>query len=384
MTTMTPRRAALVALAVYAVFVIVKLAAHRFDASVFVMAGERFCDERDTPPSLTVRHDASHDFGGYDAQFYYRFALDPTNVAKTAHGITVDNPPYRHQRLLVPIVVWALSGGGAACAVPWVFLLVELGSIAALAWLAARLAGDRGWVGLACALYPGLVISVSRDLLEPPSLALALGGLLAVRANRRGVGAVLFTLAILARETTLLVPAALLAVEVPALVRDRTRYRARAVVLAAVPVAAFVAWQAALGALVWRTVPALANRGSLRPPFVGFALFVGQAVAHAWVLDLVQAGLLVALVVAAGRALRASPLPPAEKLAWVLYVLLATTFSEAGYWSDPASYLRVSAELFVLGLVVIAANGRPPRGLVAAWGALSALWLIQAADLVAQ
>ena len=66
-----------------------------------------------------------HDFGGeltvyegssgYDGAFVYRLALDPFTEQPVAHGITLDNPSYRQQRIVLPLVAWLADAASARC-----------------------------------------------------------------------------------------------------------------------------------------------------------------------------------------------------------------------------------------------------------------------------
>ena len=47
---------------------------------------------------------------GYDGQFVYRLALDPFTHAVTAHGITLDNPAYRQQRIATALLAHVARG----------------------------------------------------------------------------------------------------------------------------------------------------------------------------------------------------------------------------------------------------------------------------------
>jgi hypothetical protein len=80
--------------------------------------------------------------GGYDGQFYYRFALDPFKLNGLVDGIGVDSP-IRIQRIGYPFLVWLLSGGHAG-AVPYLLVVVNIASFVALAALGGLLARSHG------------------------------------------------------------------------------------------------------------------------------------------------------------------------------------------------------------------------------------------------
>src|SRR5690606_35869266 len=78
-----------------------------FNFSRFVVAGSDFVQVDEKHPDLIVNPGQ-----GYDGQFFYRYAHDPLNFEKTAHGVTVDHIEYRVQRTLYPTIAFLLSFGG--------------------------------------------------------------------------------------------------------------------------------------------------------------------------------------------------------------------------------------------------------------------------------
>ena len=142
---------------------------------------------------------------GYDGQFNYYIARDPSTAAQY-----IDVPAYRFQRILLPAIGWLLSFGNEAL-IPYIFLLVGAISLAAGTALMERLLVEQDvsrWYALAYGLTIGTFGSARLSLPEPLAYALALGGLWLFLRERWLWSAVLFALAALARETTLLIPAA--------------------------------------------------------------------------------------------------------------------------------------------------------------------------------
>jgi hypothetical protein len=143
---------------------------------------------------------------GYDGQFFLFIALDPGGAEPY-----IDAPPYRYSRILYPLTAWALALGQDEL-VPFALLLVNLLAVGAGTLAVATLLRDRGlspWYGALYGLYPGLFVGVSSDLSEPLAYGLAACGVLAFERRRLPVAVVLFALAGLTRETTLLFPLAL-------------------------------------------------------------------------------------------------------------------------------------------------------------------------------
>ena len=112
-----------------AAFVVARLAvvAHG-DITRFIDVGSAFALVHHVPHGITIVPG-----GGYDGQFYYRLALDPANLHRTAYGITLDNG-YRIQRITYPVLAWLLAAGQQA-AVPYSLVAVNVVALGALAWL---------------------------------------------------------------------------------------------------------------------------------------------------------------------------------------------------------------------------------------------------------
>jgi hypothetical protein len=314
------------------------------------------------PADLAVVH---RDSTGYDGQFVYRLALDPFTHAETAYGITLDNPPYRQQRIGLPLAAWTVARTGLPLSVA--LLLVNALAVLAAAWagavLAVRLGRDARW-GLLVAFSPALVIGVARDLTEPLTTALLLLGLVAWTGSRTWraalLGAAAFTAAVLTRETTLAVLTGLGLYELWTLLRDPAR-RAAALARAAlllVPLAAYLGWQAHLRH-VWGRLPLAATDGDVGLPVLhtlrslprGGGAWADWASkdalqAHAWV---VERFLLAALLVIVAWALRRSRVHAAIGYGWVVGTLLALTTT----WGRDVAFLRAANEAVVLGLLVL-------------------------------
>ena len=380
----SPRATLAITFVVYALLVVVKLAVHHFDASYFVMAGLPACDPALTPPGLTC---PTKDHGGYDGQFYYRLAVDPFTDKQFDHGVGFDMPAHRQQRIVYPLLAWSLTRGHVE-RLPWVMLAINFAGMMVLGWLAAKVAralGRHALVGLVVPLYPGYVFTLARDLSEILAGCFMIGALLAARRGARWAVAALATLAMLSRETTLVVPAAMFACAVWAMRAERTRARVADAIAYAVPLVAYAAWQWAL-ARHWGIAPSQQNSKSLSAPFVGLARFAADAAAHVYVLDAIHVVLIVAFGVVVARRLRASAAMPHEKLAWIGYAILLTLLGREAFWDDMCHYMRALCEYFVLGAFVVFATRAPSRAerlVLALWGVATAFHLFASSDVVA-
>ena len=137
-------------------FCVVRLQGLGGGPASFVVAGDRFVRIPAAPAGLPVTHGP-----GYDGQFFYRLSLRPWTQERTEFGITLDEPAYRQQRIVYPLVSFVVARGGPAVTA-WALVGWNLAAAAALGWLGAALARRRGrhalW-GLAVAAYPGFVLS---------------------------------------------------------------------------------------------------------------------------------------------------------------------------------------------------------------------------------
>jgi hypothetical protein len=176
---------------------------------------------------------------GYDGQFVYSIARDPDDAARF-----LDVPAYRFQRILLPALGRALALGETD-ALPWTLLMVNLVALAAGTWVLEQLLQHYGasrWYALGYGLALGTLGAVRLTLPEPLAYGLALGGLLCLTRGRVLLAALLFALAALAKETTLILAAA---VGLSLLWERRWR---DAVGFGGVALLPFAVWQAQLSA----------------------------------------------------------------------------------------------------------------------------------------
>jgi hypothetical protein len=354
------------------------------DPSRLVVAGDRFVDRAQAPAGLAVLEDST----GYDGQFYYRLALDPWTDRETDFGVRLDRPAYRQQRILYPLTAHALARGQPA-AVPAALAATNLLALLALAGCAAtwaRRAGADPWLGLACALYPGLVLGLARDLAEPVEAAAVVAGLWLLRTPRAAWAALPLALAVLTRETVLPVVAAVGAAWLPrpAWLARRAPDARPPLVAWLVPVATWLAWQAWLAAR-W-DVPFLVGIGERGVRLSGLG-FLGRLVGAldgqppSPTLTAAEIVALLALAAALVAALPRSRATLTEKLAPLL--LAALIFSRgASVWIDDWAFLRISTTFGVLTLLVLA--GLPALQRRAGWlvAPAAAGWLVLAVHVL--
>lgn len=346
-----PPAVAAVAGAAGALFVVTRLlVVAKGDLTRFVMAGRDFVNPATAPAGLHVFHGS-----GYDGQFYYRLALDPANLHKTAFGITLD-AGFRIQRIGLSALAW-LASAGRHSAVPDALVAINLAALVALAWLGAVIAKDAGrhaaW-GLLLAGYWGFLFSIGRDLPEVLASCLLVGGLLALRRGRPVVAGVVFACAVLTLETTLDVVIAVALVALVQILR-RKRRPGRADVAWLLPGLAFVGWQL-IGWSVTGTLPMRADTGdNIGAPVVNalgavvhYLARIGSAGSLIWLGELF---VLAVVTLFAGWSLVRSRVPVWEKTAWVLAVLVAISLSR-GVWYGRADF-RGFEDLYLLSTIVL-------------------------------
>ena len=174
---------------VYVGFVILS---NKGNPITLVTLGTQFSDQTTADNSGTE---------GYDGQFNYYIARDPDTAAQY-----LDVPAYRFQRILFPALGRLLSFGQADL-IPWAFLLINIVALAlGTALLENLLVQFRvsRWYALTYGLTLGIFGSVRLSLSEPLAYALVLGGITLARNRKWLWAAVIFALAALAKETTLI------------------------------------------------------------------------------------------------------------------------------------------------------------------------------------
>lgn len=169
------------------------LATHSWDPMTFVVIGREY--------------DPAHGIAsmGYDGQFAYQIAINPGDAASF-----LDIPAYRYQRILYPLLARLLSLGNDAV-VPWMMITINLASLVLGTLATEKILADHGqsrWYALTFGLFTGQMLSLRLDLTEPMAFMLAQWGVFLFDRKRLGWSGLLFALAALTRELTLLFPAA--------------------------------------------------------------------------------------------------------------------------------------------------------------------------------
>ncbi len=235
-----------VTLAVFWLVVIAVLAANEWNPLSLARLGTRYL-EGDPNGSE-----------GYDGQFVYYIAREmrPTQVAPY-----LDEPAYRYQRILLPLLGWLISLGSPRL-IPWTLMVLGIASQAAGTWFVAEILAGWGvsrWYALVYGLWVGFVLAVRLDLPEPMAYALVAGAILAGERNRPYLSWLLYGLALFAKEVT---SAFLLAALLSSLLQRRWRDVSGLLLFGLTPYLLFQLW-------LWWIFgqPGLGSGGDMATPF---------------------------------------------------------------------------------------------------------------------
>ena len=373
----SPLAPAIVIAICYVAFLVPLLEKRGGDVSRFVIAGGSNVDAAKVPRGLTV----IPNIGGYDGLTFYRLALNPFTSEQAAHGIRLDNPPYRQQRIIYPFIVWLLALGHATW-IPWLLVIVNILAAAAMGAFGGAFAkrfGLHAMWGVIVPLYPGFVLTFSRDLAEIVAAAFAMGAIWAVTARRNLTAALLLTAAVLSRETTLLLAFALAgAWIVERIFRREPRIAA---ITFATPIAVYALWQLFL-ALRWGITPLHAGAPDRALPFVEFARFLAASSArryHQQRLYFTESLFLAAIVITVILIWRRTRATIEWRFAWLGYLAIFAILPHT-IWLEDYGFLRIFADLFLVSAALII-----PSNASARWFTLltaASLWYYLAKDIV--
>ena len=143
---------------------------------------------------------------GYDGQFSYALATNPLGSIED-----LDQPAYRYQRILHPLLVRIVSLGKIEF-VPWVILGLNLFFTVVCCVALGLLLSMRGaspWWSLVFVFSLGYLLTMRMDLLEPMAIGFALSGWLFYEKKKLIPAILLFAMSGLTKEVGLVFPFAL-------------------------------------------------------------------------------------------------------------------------------------------------------------------------------
>jgi hypothetical protein len=325
------------------------------DISRFIDLGRSFATPGRVPRGIAIVPGS-----GYDGEFYYRLALDPANLHRTAFGITFDTA-FRLQRITYSALAWVFAGGRQGL-IPITLVVVNILGFGALGWLGGMIAKEArrpAIYGLLIAGYFGFLFSLGRDLTEICAASFLLAGIVALRRSRPVLAGVLLAAAALSRETALAFAVAVGVVSVVDIVRRR-RAPGRRDAAWIIPGVVFVAWQI-IGRAEYGDFPIRADAGdNLGPPFkavfgaIGhFFVTLPNVHSFIWIGEL---AVLAAMAIVAGTQFRRAKARSWERLAWVISCVVAVCLAP-GIWRGEADF-RGFEDLYVLSMVLILGSRR--------------------------
>jgi len=343
--------------------------------SCFVAAGTEF-----TKPARATRGLPVRPGPGYDGQFYYRLALDPFDLSRSAFGIRFDTLS-RVERIGYPFIAWLLAAGRHQD-VPLTLVLTNVLAAAALGLAGGILAisaGRHAMWGLVFPGYWGYLWTLGRDLTELTAAAFFLFALAALVRRAPVWSGFALLGAVLCKETTLVFVLALAVWSIWQRRHERQRRVERADAVFAIPLLGALAWQLALRSLIGSTPVLHSGQANLGAPFVGLV----HGMAHyggllPTVAALLWWGELCALVlVTVGAASNAARTPSVLRYLWV-FALALGVFASSGIWLGDVGFRSLDT-IYLTGWTLLLFGRRP----LWPWAAVSiTAWCVVAVELI--
>ncbi len=324
----------------------------------FVSIGEEYIDRE----VIEIEVGDALSLGGYDGQFYYQLALNPLRTETVWEGLRIDNTVYRQQRIVYPFLGFMLSFG-IQDLVPYTLVFINFLAVLCLYIFGRKLFEELKFkpdYALFLAFYPGVIISFSRSLVEPFALLFLILSLLLLVRKRFYWSTLMLFLAILTKETFLLVAVAAGMVWLFDFFGKRSDLKIKFYYFF-VPLLLWLGWQYWLWT-IWGTLPALSGGGNLGLPFQGiyeslndWFKFDGYGdpiylAVFLWIL------LFVFYVL---KYLRRCKNLQFFRLGFLIYLIFSIFFTSF-IWNNYPSFLRVLSELFLFGLILISQQKREP------------------------
>jgi hypothetical protein len=374
----------------YSLVLSLPMAHNGWDPSRYIVAGDRYVDAANVPSPIQVRRHSD----GYDGQFYYRLALDPWTSRRTDHGVTIDSPAWRQQRIGYPVATYLLSFGQPAL-VPYALLILNLLCVGVLAFV-VRLIQNRmklpAWFSWAVMLWPGLIVTLTHDTTEIVALALLSATISAYLSDRAFLYAILAVFTTLTRETSIILFGGIFLYEsLKWLKSPRRADTLRLFMLASVALPYLVWWYYLT--LRWGASPQQSgNGGNMGIPFAGIAQTLLDCVSgtrpfspspianplHRIALASVASAILASGVLVVRNfpmLFRRADRLTALTVGWLILALILSTLTGArphppgGPWVDATAAFRAFSEYWLITVLILAST----RLRIQSWLAVSAL-----------
>lgn len=348
-TTNNPWYVVVFAIVAYLCFLYTLVGKHNFDLTRLITAGINFVNKNELPHPIAVLPFSD----GYDGQFYYRLSLDPFTSSQADFGIRLDNPAYRQQRILYPLIVYVLSAGNASV-VPFLLVLVNTVGIGVIAYFGALYSSNQNkhafW-GLTFPLYTGFLFTYARDLTEIIAASLLLAGIVYYQRHRWFLSCLFFTGALLAKETTLPVILAILFLNLLPPKKDIIRPSA---ICAGIPPLISIIWHVWL-TIKWGNIWSVELRNNIGVLLGGVSEFIRSIpllpshVQQVYIAELIFLAVFVFSVI---FALRSSFASLFIKLSWIIYLVMMISLTNK-VWVEDFAYMRAFSETYILGCLIL-------------------------------
>jgi hypothetical protein len=238
---------------------------------------------------------------------------------------------------------------------------VNIAAIATMAAFAGALSkrfGHHALWGIILPLYPGFILTFSRDLAEIVASMFAIGAVWAMTARRNITAAILLICAVLTREPTMLIAIAIAAAWLSERLLKHERRIAPVVFIA--PIVVDVLWQFFL-TIRWGVSPLRSGAPAMALPFVEFAHFLAAAAprrSQEQRLYFLESLFLAFVVMAIVWIWRRTSAPIEWRFAWIGYLALAAVLPHT-IWLEDYGFLRIFADFFLVSAVMIMASTSP-------------------------
>ena len=298
------------------------------------------------------------DSNGYDGQFFYFIAFDPLvrhyQITSNPSQRPIDDPAFRYRRIAYPVFT-KLASVNNPFNYPVAMVLLAIAGAALCAFFVSKTAiysGLNGWEGLACLLIPAFWLSLSVATPEPLAAGFLAAGFYLTLTKRYVLAAILFSMAILTRESATLFVLVLAAFE---LKTSKTRKSALILTASLLP---YVAWRSYIASALFHVYGWKAffmEPETTGVPFAGIIQMYRMLHAGTYTegIELQACSLPILLVIVMGVCLYTYlRTQNTVGLIGAIYAFLALSLSYKKVWIDVSNVERLSYESFLcLGLL---------------------------------
>ena len=337
----------LLCLILYSFFFVMVLQKNGHDVTTFIHAGSKFVNGNQLSYPLKVLPDSY----GYDGQFYYRLSQNPFTDQRIDSGIALDNPQYRQQRILYPFITWLFSFNPSFT--PEIMIGINLLCLLVIAFYGGILAkkfNKHALWGISFVLWPGFLFTFSRNLTEIVAITFLLSGITHFFYKQYVLSGLLLSLAILGKETTLLVPISMCI----AMITDYKKINKSVLFAGLLPVLVYGSWQLWLSQN-WSDKWILGIQNNIGVPFLGIISFVRKlhflpkTLQFGSVIELI---LVITFIVFTTISIRKTSIPKFLKISWLLYCMLVVSLTST-VWVEDIAFMRAISELFTVGTILL-------------------------------